>query len=962
MRLKTLDIRGFGQLRGVVDLETGRGTVALLLERNEAGKSTLAAAITGALYGLESNRTRFRNRMTPTERYRPWQGGSYGLELLLDRAGHELRIVRDFERGTTEVYEGARDITAEFRRGKVVEVGEILTGLTRAQFELSAFVPQGAIVWDDPSGLAEALQRAADSQGGERTAAGAIDVLQSALEQYEGTLLKRGLARTEIQRCEEESARARAELAELEGQRNALDEQIDQLRRYEAEGDASLARRELLRLRRVATELDFERQALEADDRRRAQREEIQARLAEDPSLDRITDQVRRDIESARRRHGILQSKLRGLETGLESAAQRRDAARQVLQSERMKGTPSREQVLTLGAWCHTYREQQQERAQLEAGLAREHERLRAKGFDPEHAARLGARFAGLGDGDRALLAGLRKRRVELDDEADRLRQRLDGGRLDLEGVIESQDRRRRRGVALAIAGLVVAAAGFLVARAAGVPDWAGPVPGAVLLAMGIFTAGTASAHRGNVASAAESRVADAAEELGRLEETRLALTEELGSLAARLQCSAEELEETWRAWLDLQPYTSGLAVLEERMERRDADEARLAAQLETLETLLGRVPAVEELDQVYATFQRARAGADEVAAVEAERKRLEDEHGEISAELGASENALRERLSQLGVDLPDETELEIGFSRFEERADEATAMARLREAELAPLERQIATEQERAVRIGRIEDLQARLRERRPVVERELRRIGPEGEDLIATLDEPITEDQLNRELRALEVEVEQRHQASTRQLTDVRNFVERFEREAPELREKIEELETAARRARDFATAVELARDTLDALARQTHRIWSRELATQTNRTLASMGSDIGQVEFDESLNLSLVQRGERMSGSEAREALSTGARDLLHLACRLALAHFLSGGGLDLPLILDDPFAHCDDPRTIAAMQVLLESIAPEHQVILLACQRSRYEWVRRQLNDPERIRPLALEVRA
>ena len=161
--------------------------------------------------------------------------------------------------------------------------------------------------------------------------------------------------------------------------------------------------------------------------------------------------------------------------------------------------------------------------------------------------------------------------------------------------------------------------------------------------------------------------------------------------------------------------------------------------------------------------------------------------------------------------------------------------------------------------------------------------------------------------------------------------------------------------------AHAVQLARDTLDTLAQQTHEVWSRELAVHTNRIVQAMGSDIGQVEFDEDLNLALVQRGQRMSGSEARQALSTGARDLLHLACRLALARFLSGGGLDLPLILDDPFAHCDDPRTIKGMNVLLDSIAPDHQVILLACQRSRYDWLRQQLPAPDRIRMLALEDR-
>lgn len=959
MRLKTLDIRGFGQLRGVVDLETGRGTVALLLERNEAGKSTLAAAIVAALYDLDSNRTRWRNRMTPQERYRPWTGGAYGLELLLERAGEELRIVRDFERGTTEVYAGAREVTSEFRRGKSVEVGEILTGLTRAQFELSAFVPQGAIVWDDPSDLAEALQRAADSQGGEHTAAAAIEVLQAGLDQYEGLTLKRGQVRTEIQRCEQEIGEARQRLQALDARRTALDDQLDRLRRYEAEGDESRSRRELLRLRRAATELDFEREALAVDDARRARRDELRARLAEDPALERITDEVRREVEGARRRHGILVSKLGDLERAMAEAGSRRDEAQAALGAGELRQTPSAEQVTELGAFCLAYRELVHERDQLEGALATERTKLRGAGFDPAQAARLGARFGGLGDSDRALLGGLRKRRVELDDEADRLRQRLAAARAELDGVESDRGRRRRAGVVTAVVGLVVAVAGVIAARAVGLADWAGPLPGAVALGVGIFLAGTAPASGTGRESAAEARARDADDELLRVDDARRALAEELQALASRLGCSGGELEESWQAWLDLQPHTSGLAVLEERLERVEADEARLAGQLATLEAVVGWTPDPAELDDLYPRFQRARANADRMAAAEAERSRLAEDHATLEVEREASETALREQLRAVGVELDEATPLETGFARFEERAARAASMRQLREAELAPLERQLASAEQRALRRSRIEELGAHLQERRPVVERELARLGAEGRELIATFDEPLTEDQLQRELRDLETQTERRHEASTRQLTDVRSFVEQYEREAPALRERITELEAAARRARDFAAAIELARDTLDELARQTHRVWSRELAARTNHMLQAMGSDIGQVEFDEALNLSLVQRGQRMNGTQARQALSTGARDLLHLACRLALAHFLSGGGMDLPLLLDDPFAHCDDPRTIAGMRVLLESVAPSHQVVLLACQRSRYEWVRQQLDDPGRLRPLALE---
>ena len=960
MRLRTLDILGFGQLRGVVDLETGPGTVALLLERNEAGKSTLASAITAALYGLDADRRGHRGRKTPLDRYRPWSGGNYGLELLLDREGRELRIVRDFEQGTVVVYDGSRDVTVEFRRGKEVEIGEILTGLTRAQFELSAFVPQGQIVWDDPSSLAEALQRAADSQSGESTAAAAIATLQGALDQYEGILLGKGKVDTEIKRCADEVEEAEVRLAALEGRRADLDQQVEQLRRLDSEEGEARIRREALRLRRAATELEFETAALEADDARRRKRDELVARLAEDPSLERLTDDVRRELTTERRRHGILLGKLEDITTQLRDAERRRDEGREQLKRSSLAGTPSAGQVSDVGAWLRTRDEKREARAQLTRTLEHERARVREAGFDPTTAARLADRFGALTERDRALLGGLRKRRLELDDENERLRGRLIGAKEELVAIADEQDRRRRAGLVTLAVGVVLAGGGVVGAHFAGLLLWLGSIPGAVVVAVGVYLTTGAAGHRAGAESASRARMGEQEAELERLDESQSQMLEELAALAERLHCSADELEESWRAWLDLQPHTSGLAVYEERLAVLEADEQRMAADMQSLEQMLGRVPTLDELDDLYAQCVEARGIADAVAATEEQRAELERRVAQQRAGLEESAAALRARLLEFRVDAGDD--LELAFERFDARAAEAATIAVIRETELPQLERHVASPQQRAVREERVRELGLRVTEGRPALERELRAMGGEGLAILATLDDSLSEEELQSGLRDLEADIERRHEESTRQLTDVRSFVERYEREAPVLRDRIEELREAGRRASDFAAAIELARDTLDGLAQQTHQIWSRELSEHTNRTLAAMGSDIGEVQFDEDLNLSLVQRGQRMSGAEARQALSTGARDLLHLACRIALAHFLSGGDLDLPLILDDPFAHCDDPRTIAGMEVLVDAIAPDHQVVLLACQRNRYQWVRQQIDRPERIRPLALEDRA
>lgn len=81
-------------------------------------------------------------------------------------------------------------------------------------------------------------------------------------------------------------------------------------------------------------------------------------------------------------------------------------------------------------------------------------------------------------------------------------------------------------------------------------------------------------------------------------------------------------------------------------------------------------------------------------------------------------------------------------------------------------------------------------------------------------------------------------------------------------------------------------------------------------------------------------------RRSGSAVqldRLRLSTGTRDQLYLALRLAVCRVLLDDAEEsVPLILDDPFVNYDEERTANAMQLLRE-IARERQVILLTCRR-------------------------
>ena len=67
-----------------------------------------------------------------------------------------------------------------------------------------------------------------------------------------------------------------------------------------------------------------------------------------------------------------------------------------------------------------------------------------------------------------------------------------------------------------------------------------------------------------------------------------------------------------------------------------------------------------------------------------------------------------------------------------------------------------------------------------------------------------------------------------------------------------------------------------------------------------------------------------------------MSSGARDQLYLALRLAVCQVLTGAK-EAPLILDDPFLTSDDARTARGI-ALLKELGRERQIILLTCRKS------------------------
>jgi DNA repair exonuclease SbcCD ATPase subunit len=140
------------------------------------------------------------------------------------------------------------------------------------------------------------------------------------------------------------------------------------------------------------------------------------------------------------------------------------------------------------------------------------------------------------------------------------------------------------------------------------------------------------------------------------------------------------------------------------------------------------------------------------------------------------------------------------------------------------------------------------------------------------------------------------------------------------------------------------------VDRVARETHRRWAGFLNERVGELLHELGSSIERVRFGEDLDFAVtLANGQQAARGRALHQLSSGARDQLHLAVRLAIGQYLSRGRESLPLLIDDCFATSDDERARSGMRLLLDQFSRGHQVILVTCHRQRIE--RLAALDPE-----------
>jgi uncharacterized protein YhaN len=181
MRLTRIEIEGFGTLQGM-DLRFGPA-MNLVVGPNEAGKSTLQEAIVTGLYGLQTGDRR-STIVERTDRWRPWEGGSFGLALEFELDdGSRLRVERDLDGDSVRVVDLANgaELNDRFERDPWggLQIGRQLLGISRDIYTNTACISRSEVLrLEDAGSIKEAIVALADSAHPDRTAQAVLDRLR----------------------------------------------------------------------------------------------------------------------------------------------------------------------------------------------------------------------------------------------------------------------------------------------------------------------------------------------------------------------------------------------------------------------------------------------------------------------------------------------------------------------------------------------------------------------------------------------------------------------------------------------------------------------------------------------------------------------------------------------------------------------------------------------------------------
>src|SRR5438132_778604 len=927
MRLTRIEVEGFGTLQGM-DLHFGPA-MNLVVGPNEAGKSTLQEAIVTGLYGLESGDRRSAI-VERTDRWRPWEGGGFGLALEFELDdGSRLRVERDLDADSVRVLDLASgaELSDRFERDPWggLQIGRQLLGISRDIYTNTACISRSEVLrLEDAGSIKEAIVALADSAHPGRTAQAVLDRLRHERAQRIGK--PRGRTGP-LHDLEGRLADLERQLAAARQARGAVDELAQKRETVSALTEAELAVVQLLDAAVLASRLDEARHRLErvetlekaiGDERTRQEDHtrfamfplDRQAEVQELRSHLRATREAQEDFERRGAENAAQVQRPEGEGAKPEAGAQGHPTRARGIGAAALDQEPAVRELLSslnvADAQAPEVHLRAQPAAEEARRIAERHPGLIGQNLDwPARQMEFQRVYSEWRERHNVALEARSRAGAELPPRLEQLKhdiarykevpdviksgQQSEEAMRREEAMAERARSRQRTFLGAMLGGLLLTAMAILVAFLALQGGMPLPLSGVAffLLGMGVLSTGIGIWVRGAAVREVDRR-------LRAKDEARIKRREILQPWGVR---SSAELQQALVEHLQKVRYDATRLELDRREAlgaARDfissCEAARTAQQVRT------RIEQLDaQLEQLRAPGQRSIA----------ERTKADDYARRLAAIYAPA-----------GIE---DTDMEGAAQAWDAGVGHGEAY-RASSARLAELEAQrgTATNDEGASLRQLVDDLTRQLEEIS-------RTVDPASVAEFAAL--PLAELERQRDQLRGTKERAQEERARAEELLNDRltqtGDVATLEEEIATAREQLQELEAEAH-------AYDLAIETLEAAAKSVRRAVIPRLKSQLQGQLSPITNGrYRDVRIGEDLALQVRTQDQRTYKDV--DNLSLGTRSLIYLLERLALARIIGGNAEPPPLLLDEALVHADRRRLTAAMNELGRL---EHQVILFS----------------------------
>ncbi len=938
MKLKRLKADGFGMLRGEWHFDPSR--LNLVIDENERGKTSLLHAVVAGLYGLDRDGRRFRGLLTPLERWRPWDGGSYQIELDIESEGETYLIARDFARETVQVWnERGQDVTAEFATEKDdFSIGQQLLGLDSEEFAKCAFWRQGELAEVVPemekdrraSTLQARLESAADTRAGDASAIEAIQSLDLALKEFDSPELGTTLTiENALRRLEGLRDTRTVAINSLEHDYSAISQPLEQIAALDEEERSLRARLRALEAHAAMLRAADASRRLERDVQRRNELTRLRTEVQELAALVSVPTDAETVLAAQAARHSELTARLQALgakRRAIEPERERTDQALAAFTEWAGCGAAHADALaVRAGELKRLEDEVRRVSEELDSGL----EAMRLQGLDPERVVTLLPRFDGLTLEQSDLLREQPRIALTQQTELATAEQMRSVGRTMLRDIGAWKRPRYAAGGALAALGMLVAVAPLVPNL--GAPRTPATLSGAFAFAAGIATIVTTMFARRRARDEATARIVEADEQQRRSQLHATENDRRLQAVATDLGYdNAQALLNEWGEAQRLRDLHRPIHAARQQLTGLERQRVMVTEAAHSLLEHGGGGEATRELLEAAAAHIRERLALEQERAVITRRLELADaEAQEAHTSLAELEQQAVATIRSAGLEFEPGGSWSAWVAEVGGQVRRALRRTALLEREIPGLETEMLDEGTRATLRSETDRAQAAAAK-------------VDADALAAVAAAAATHEDVERVTTEARARLDALRDERESLRRSVQNVADRYHADHPGALARLEVVERELQRAQSFRDSVTLAKQTIERVARETHRRWAEFLNQRVTDLLKDVGSSIARVRFGEDLDFAVtITGGQQIARGKAVHQLSSGARDQLHLTVRLAISDFLSRGGESLPLLIDDCFATSDDDRTRNGMKLLLDAFSRQHQVVLVTCHRARQE---------------------